>query len=140
MYWIFISCCCTGIQLPVIYVTINLGDIYFSIFCRECGRSIVPGYYLCPDKSSRGNNEIFNVQLEKYYFQYWPPGRYTPLPLTPWMLGFFLFFYFDLDILNGVKNSIALHALINLITSSFRGRQAVLAAAMLVFVESSALQ
>jgi hypothetical protein len=34
------------------------------------------------------------------------------------MLGF-LFFYFDLHILNGV------HALINLITNSFRGRQAV---------------
>jgi hypothetical protein len=41
----------------------------------------VPGYYLCPDKSSRGNNEIFNVQLEKYYFQYWP--LQAAIPLTP---------------------------------------------------------
>jgi hypothetical protein len=36
----------------------------------------------------------------------------------------FTFFYFDLDFLNGVQNSIALHAKIYLITNNFGGRQA----------------
>jgi hypothetical protein len=34
-------------------------------------------------------------------------------------------FYFDLDFLNGVQNSIGLHAQVYLITNCFGGRQAV---------------
>ncbi len=49
----------------------------------------------------------------------------------------FFYFLFNLDVLNGVKNSTAFHAQIYLIVNNFRGRQ-VEAAAMLIL--NSAIQ